>query len=83
VSLEPRRITLLVDSLRQLESSDGDAVADEVSFLVTSGIRIDLRLSAGELTALADAINRLNPPSRPVDPNFMRLLTQLREQQVA
>jgi hypothetical protein len=81
VSLQPRLVELLVDSLRRLGSSDGDAVADEVSSLATAGIRIDLRLSAGELGALADAIYQINAPSRPVDPNFARLLTQLRERQ--
>lgn len=81
VSLPPRLIPLLVDSLRQLASSDGDAVADEVSSLATAGIRIDLRLDAGELGALAAAINRINPPTRPLDPNLVRLLAQLREEQ--
>jgi hypothetical protein len=81
VALQPRLVAQLVDSLRELATSDGDAVADEVSFLSTAGIRIDLRLSAAELRALADGITRMSPPSRPLDPSFVRLLDQLREQQ--
>jgi hypothetical protein len=81
VSLEPRHVELLVTSLGQVGSPDGDAVADEVSALAVAGIRIDLRLSAGELDALAAAIVRLKAPSRMSDPGFERLLAHVREQQ--
>jgi hypothetical protein len=78
---QPRLVELLVDSLRQLGSADGDAVADEVASLARAGIRIDLRLSAPELGALADAITRTNTPARPLDPTFARLLAHLRARQ--
>ena len=83
VSLPPRVVEQLVGSLRQLHSSTGDAVADEVSSLATAGIRIDLRLSAAELRALAEAITGMQRPSRPLDSSVARLLAQLRELQTA
>lgn len=81
VSLEPRQVELLVTSLEQVGSRYGDAVAEEVSSLAVAGVRIDLRLSAGELGALAAAIVRLKAPSRPAEPGFERLLAHVREQQ--
>jgi hypothetical protein len=81
VALEPRHVALLVESLRLLRSADGRAVADEVSSLAGAGVRIDLRLNASELHALADALVRLHVPSRPVEPGLARLLAQVREEQ--
>jgi hypothetical protein len=81
ISLKPSHVEQLVGSLRQLSSSHGNAVADEIGDLLLAGVRVDLRLSAGELDALASAVISLTSPLRTTDPAFARLLAYVREEE--
>ena len=81
VTLRRNHVDLLVRSLRELGSPDGNLVADEVEDLALAGVRIDLRLNAGELDAFASAVVSLGGPTRQVDPAFSRLLAYVREEE--
>jgi hypothetical protein len=81
VPLKQRHVDQLVRSLRELGSTDGDAIAEEIASLALAGVRIDLRLGARELNTFASAVVGLTAPSGPVDPSFSRLLAYIREEE--
>lgn len=81
VNLKQSHVEQLVRSLRELHSTDGDTVADEIADLTLAGVRIDLRLDDAELDALASAVMCLTAPPRTTDPAFARLLAHVREEE--